>query len=131
MSESKEMKTQEQQDLQKEREPQAAIRPAVDIYEDEGGITMKADLPGVSRDRLSIQVDGNTLTIEGQASIDMPEGMEALYADVHVTRYQRNFTLSKELDTEAIKAEMKDGVLTLNLPKRAELQPRKIEVKVA
>ena len=54
--------------------------------------------------------------------------MEALYADVRATRYQRSFTLSNELDTDKISAEMKDGVLTLKLPKRAELQPRKIQV---
>ncbi len=52
------------------------------VYEDARGITLKADLPGVSHDRLGVQVDGNTLTIDGQAAIDMPEGMEAVYADV-------------------------------------------------
>jgi HSP20 family molecular chaperone IbpA len=128
MSESKEMKTQETQEMQARSETEAFLRPAVDIYEDTQGITLRADLPGVSRERLNIQVDGNTLTIEGQASIDMPEGMEALYADVRATRYQRSFTLSNELDTDKISAEMKDGVLTLKLPKRAELQPRKIQV---
>ena len=90
---------------------------------------MKVDLPGVSPDRLSIQVDGNTLAIEGQAVIDMPETMEALYADVRATHYQRSFTLSNELDADKITAEMREGVLTLQVPKRAELQPRKIEIK--
>lgn len=128
MSESREMKGQEQQEMQRRREQEVVLRPAVDIYEDARGITLKADLPGVSRDRLNIQVDGNTLSIEGQLSISMPETLEALYADVRATRYQRSFTLSNELDTGQVKAEMKDGVLTLNVPKRAELQPRKIEV---
>lgn len=128
MSDRQEMKSQEQQEMQRRREQEAVLRPAVDIYEDSGGITLKADLPGVSRDRLSIQVDGNTLSVEGQLSIPMPEGLEALYADVRATRYQRSFTLSNELDTEKVSAGMKDGVLTLYVPKRAELQPRKIEV---
>jgi len=87
-------------------------------------------MPGVSRDRLQVQVDGNNLAIEGQAAIEMPEGMEAFHADVHTTRFRRSFTLSNELDSGNINAEMKDGVLTLHLPKRAELQPRKIEVSV-
>jgi HSP20 family protein len=128
MSDSKEMKGQEQQEMQRRKEQEAVLRPAADIYEDGGGITLKADLPGVSRDRLNIQIDGNTLSIEGQLSISMPEGLEALYADVRATRYQRSFTLSNELDTDKVNAEMKDGVLTLYVPKRAELQPRKIEV---
>jgi HSP20 family protein len=130
MSKDKEIKTREKQEMQTRGQSEAFLLPAMDIYEDARGITLKADLPGVSPDRLSIQVDGNTLVIEGQVSITMPEGMEALYADVRATRYQRSFNLSSELDTEKISAEMKDGVLTLNLPKREELQPRKIEVKI-
>jgi HSP20 family molecular chaperone IbpA len=128
MNEGKEMETQAQRELQTRSEQDVFLRPAVDIYEDSNGITLKADLPGVSRDRLDVQVDGNNLSIQGQAAIDMPEGMEALHADVGTTQFRRSFTLSNELEAEKIAAEMKDGVLTLRLPKRAELQPRKIEV---
>ncbi|APZ43823.1 Hsp20/alpha crystallin family protein [Acidihalobacter ferrooxydans] len=106
------------------------LRPAVDIIEDATGITLKADLPGTSRDRLEIQVEGDTLTLSGEVSIDIPDGMEALYADVSTTRYRRSFTLSKELDLDNIGAELKNGELTLRLPKRAEVQPRRIEVSV-
>lgn len=131
MSENKEMKTRSQQEMQSRPEQDVYLRPAVDIYEDSGGITLMADLPGVSRDRLRIQVEGNDLAIEGEAAIEMPEGMEALHADVATTRFRRSFALSNELETDKISAVMKDGVLTLQLPKRAELQPRKIEVKVS
>lgn len=110
-------------------ETEAAIRPYVDIYEDATGITLKADLPGVSRERLDIQVDNDTLTIRGEAAIDMPEGMEPIYADINTNHYRRSFTLSKELDLDHISAELKNGELTLRLPKRAEVQPRKIEVQ--
>lgn len=130
MSESKEMKTREGGEMQSRSEQDVFLRPAVDIYEDGHAITLKADLPGVSRDGLEVQVDGNNLAIEGQAAIDMPEGMESLYADVRTTRFRRSFTLSNELEVGNISAEMKDGVLTLRLPKRAELQPRKIDVSV-
>ncbi len=130
MSETKEMQTHGARDAQARAEQEVFLRPAVDIYEDSGGITLKADMPGVSRDRLHVQVDGNNLAIEGQAAIDMPQGMESLYADVSHTRFRRSFTLSTELETDKINAQMKDGVLTLRLPKRAELQPRKIEVSV-
>ncbi|MEJ2444635.1 MAG: Hsp20/alpha crystallin family protein [Exilibacterium sp.] len=107
------------------------LSPAVDIYEDNRSITVKADLPGVSKDRLDLKVSGNTLTLEGQTAIDIPKGMEALYADVRVQGYRRSFTLSNELDTANISAQMNDGVLTLSLPKRPELQPRKIEIRAA
>ena len=130
MSESKEMKTREGSEMQPRSEQDVFLRPTVDIYEDGNEITVRADMPGVTRDRLQVQVDGNNLAIEGQAAIDMPEGMEALHADVRTTRFRRSFTLSNELDSGNINAEMKDGVLTLRLPKRAELQPRKIEVSV-
>lgn len=102
--------------------------PDVDIYETAEGITVQADMPGVSRDRLDIQVNKEALTIEGEAQIDMPGGMEAMYADIRSTRYQRSFVLSAELDTEKIDARLRDGVLTLHIPKRAEARPRKIEV---
>jgi HSP20 family molecular chaperone IbpA len=130
MNESKEMKTQDRRAMQNRSGQEVFLRPAVDIYEDASRITMIADLPGVSRDRLDVQVDGTNLLIEGQAALDLPEDTEAVLADVRSTRYRRSFTLSKELEKDGISAEMKDGVLTLHLPKRAELQPRRIEVSV-
>jgi len=128
MTDTKSMKTTESGQVQRQAEQENFLRPAVDIYEDSTGITVKADLPGVSRDRLDVQVDGNNLTIEGQAAIDMPEGMESLYADVNATRFRRSFALSNELEADKISAEMNNGELTLRLPKRAEVQPRKIEI---
>ena len=128
MTDKKSVKSTESSQVQRETEQRRALRPPVDIYEEAEAITVKADLPGVSRDRLEVHVDGDNLTIEGEAAIDMPEEMEALYADVNVTRYRRSFTLSKELEAEKISAEMKDGELTLRLPKRAEVQPRKIAI---
>ena len=113
----------------KAREEQPVLRPLVDIFEDAHGITVQAEMPGVSKDRLNIQADRNNLTIEGEAAIDMPAGMEAIYADVQATRYARSFVLSSELETEAIDAKMKDGVLTIRIPKRSEFRPRKIEVR--
>jgi HSP20 family molecular chaperone IbpA len=130
MSEKTEMQTRGSSDVQTAGATQAAMLPPVDIYEDATGITLKADLPGVSKDRLSVQVDKDTLTIEGEAEIQMPEGMEALYADLRSTQFRRSFTLSRELQADRIDAQMQDGVLTLKVPKREELQPRKIEVKV-
>ncbi len=107
----------------------ATMAPAVDISENEQGITLRAEMPGVSKDRLEVRADRNGLSIQGDVSIEMPSGMQALYADVQATRYRRSFTLSGELDPERIDAQLKDGVLTLRIPKRAEFQPRRIEVQ--
>lgn len=110
---------------------QFAMQPPVDIFEDAHGIMVIADMPGVSKDRLNVQADRNSLTIEGDAVIDMPKGNEAVHADVQWTRYSRSFVLSPELETDAIDAKLKDGVLTMRVPKRSEFRPRKIEVRTA
>ncbi|MGD8594413.1 MAG: Hsp20/alpha crystallin family protein [Gammaproteobacteria bacterium] len=128
MEQKTEMKAAESRNLRARSEEEASLIPPVDICEDAEGITLVADMPGVSRERLNIQIDGDKLSIDGEASIDMPEGMEALFAEVRATHFRRSFTLSRELETDKINAQMKDGVLTLKIPKRAELQPRKIEV---
>jgi HSP20 family protein len=111
------------------REEELALAPPVDIFENEHGITVRAEMPGVAKDRLNIQADRNSLVIEGDAAIDMPPGMEALHADVRSTHYRRSFVLSGELETDRIEASLKDGVLSLRIPKRAEYRPRKIEVR--
>ena len=108
-----------------------ALRPLVDIYENGEGITLKADMPGVSKERLNLRIDGDTLLIEGSVEFELPEKIEALYADVRSTTYRRSFVLSRELQSDKIEAVLKDGVLTVRIPKRAELRPRKIEVNAA
>ncbi len=104
--------------------------PRVDVLEDGNGITLLADMPGVKRDKLDIKVEGTSLTLEGGIEIDSPRGLDPLFAEVHAARYRRGFTLSSELDTTRIDAQLKDGVLTLRIPKVAEAQPRRIEVRV-
>lgn len=113
----------------REREHEYALIPAADIFEDADGISVLLDMPGVSKDRLHVKADGNGLVIEGDAEIPMPEGMEAVYADVNAAHYRRSFGLTSELDAERIEAVLKDGVLTLRIPKRAELKPRRIDIK--
>jgi HSP20 family protein len=113
----------------KTRDDDWTLVPAVDVFEDNHGITVQAEMPGVSKERLNVQADRNNLLIEGDAAINMPQGMEALYADVQATKYRRSFVLSGELETEKIEANLKDGVLTVRIPKRSEFRPRKIEVR--
>lgn len=109
---------------------EAALMPPVDVIEDSTGITLRADLPGVPKDKLKLQVEAGTLTIEGEVGIAIPESMEATYVEVGVPRFRRVFTLSKELDTGKVSAEFKHGVLSLRIPKAEHAQPRRIDIKV-
>lgn len=109
---------------------QAALLPPVDVYEDASGITLQADLPGVTKEKLELRIEADTLILEGEVALTLPEGMEATHAEVQLPRYRRVFTLSKELDTEQVKAELRHGVLTLRIPKAPHAQPRRIEVQV-
>jgi HSP20 family protein len=129
MAESKEVSTRRSGDVEK-RAPETVLRAPVDIFEDAEGITLLADMPGVDREHLNLEVANDALTVEGEVKIDMPQDMEALYADVRSTRYRRSFSLSGELETGEIDATLKDGVLRVRIPKRAEARPRKIEVRV-
>jgi HSP20 family molecular chaperone IbpA len=107
------------------------VAPAIDVFEEASGITLLADMPGVSRDALDVKLDGDTLTVEGRVELELPADMRAVWAEVQAPRFRRIFTLSRELDSSRIDASLKDGVLTLRVPKQAHAQPRRIEVKSA
>jgi len=113
------------------RQETPTMIPRVDVLEDETGITLLADLPGVSREGLEIHVEGESLMIEGAVTAATPEAMEAAYAEVRVPRYRRSVTLSRELDGGRIEAQLKDGVLLLRIPKQEHAQPRRVSIKVA
>jgi HSP20 family protein len=112
-----------------ESESESGMRPPVDVFEDADGLTLLADLPGVSKERLNVRVERDTLIVEGDVQITLPDQMQAVHADIRSTHYQRRFALSDELETERIEASLKDGVLTVRIPKRAETKPRRIEVR--
>jgi HSP20 family protein len=112
------------------RREESALWPPVDVIEDSTGITLYADLPGVPRDKLNLQVEGDTLTIEAELALDVPEGLASTHAEVQLARYRRVFTLSKELDAEQVNAELQHGVLRLRIPKAAHAQPRRVEIQV-
>lgn len=118
--------------LTETEERRTTLYPPADVFEDSNGIKILLDMPGVSKDRLNVQADANSLLVEGDVEIDMPEEMESYHADVRATRYRRSFSLSgAKLETDSVKATLKDGVLQVEIPKSAELRPRKIEVKAA
>lgn len=113
------------------RQSQRALLPPADIYEEADAIRITADMPGVSKEALNIEVDGTALTVSGDIQVDMPEGLTASYAELRGTQYYRRFTLGNEIDTESISAEISNGELTVVLPKKATHRPRQIEVKAA
>ena len=135
MNKTQDVSTRPSGELQRQPESQGQAReqeytlvPPADIFEDADGISVVLDMPGVAKDRLSVKSDHNGLVVEGDAQISMPEGMNAAYADIRSTHYRRSFSLTAELDTGRTEASLKDGVLTIRIPKRAELKPRRIEV---
>jgi HSP20 family protein len=121
-----------QRGLEREASDQRAaapLIPPVDIIEDGEGITVRADLPGVSRENLSIGVDGDTLTVEATVTLGEAANVQPVYAEVRTAQYKRSFVLSRDLDTEKINASIRNGVLTLQVPKREQAKPRRIEIK--
>ena len=111
--------------------PLPALTPPVDIVEDETEITLLADMPGVSKERLELRVDGEHLVIEGSAEVAVPASLEILHSEIRNPRFRRSFTLSRELDTTKIEANLKDGVLRVSIPKAEAARPRRIDVHVA
>jgi HSP20 family protein len=111
-------------------EAATAVLPPVDIFEDDAGFTVMADLPGVSKERLHIRVDGDSLVIEGAAEAPVGDDMALIYGEVLNPLYRRSFTLSRELDPSRIDAKLDKGVLRLSIPKAEAARPRRIEVTV-
>lgn len=118
-----------EQAAQRTQRSEPVLTPLVDIYETADGITVLADMPGVQREHLNVRVDVNSLLIEGSIGLAPQQNMSAVSADVRSTLYRRNFSLSSELEPDKIDANLKDGVLTVTIPKRAEVRPRRIEVR--
>jgi HSP20 family protein len=111
-------------------ERHTAVLPPVDIFEDDAGFTVMADLPGVAKERLNVRVDGDSLVIEGAAEAPVGGDMALIYGEVLNPLYRRSFTLSRELDPSRIEAKLDNGVLRLNIPKAEAARPRRIEVAV-
>ena len=120
--------------VQEPREPslETVLRPPVDILEDAEGITLHADMPGVSKERVNVHLDGTTLLLEGTvrfanaAQVAADERTEERRV---TTRYRRRFALGRELEPNRIEATVKDGVLAVRIPKRAESRLRRIEIQ--
>jgi len=106
--------------------------PAVDIYETENELVLKADLPDINEKDLDIRVENNMLTIRGERKFEQ-EVKEENYLRIERTygSFSRSFSLPNTVNTEGIKAEYKNGVLTVELPKRAESKPKQVKINVS
>ena len=114
--------------------PAVAWTPAIDVTEDADKIVLFADLPGLQEKDIDVQIEKDVLTLKGERKIDRAEQRDA----EHYRRFERQsgsfvrtFTLPPTVDTERVAAQLKDGVLTLTLPKKPEAQPKKISVKLS
>jgi HSP20 family molecular chaperone IbpA len=105
------------------------VTPPVDIYEVANGLIVMADVPGVTQEQLEVGVDNHILTIRGQ--LPQNDRADSAYREYELASYFRQFELSEKVDESKITADLKHGVLTLNLPKAEEAKPRKIAVAVS
>ena len=109
--------------------PARIFVPDADIYESEDILTVILEMPGVARDNVKVGVEDGVLKVEGQLDLSKYQGLRPLYTEYNIGHYARTFQLSSKIDQNRITASMKDGVLSLTLPKVEEAKPRKIEVK--
>jgi len=106
------------------------LTPAADIYETKEEYRLKLEMPGVSRDDLSVTLDNNELIIEGKVHDTVPESSTLKYAEYSLYNYYRAFRVGEDIDRNTIDATLENGILTLTLHKAEEAKPKKIEVKV-
>ena len=132
MTTDQELQVQDKKELEKPEEstvPARSFVPPTDIFEDDERLTLTMEMPGVSKDGVSINVEENRLSIEGKIDFAKYEGLEPVYTEYGVGHYQRSFTLSNQVDQTKISADLNDGVLELVLPKAEATKPRRIEVR--
>jgi len=133
-NESKSLQAREKSEVSSSMEqtrPGPVFTPTVDIFETPENLTLVADLPGVTADDLNIDLKENILTLSGEAAQEAGNDEQDILREYRTGTYLREFTLSEMIDQQGIEANLKDGVLTLTLPKVKAATPRKITVKTA
>ena len=123
---------QQKRELEKEEEstiPARVFLPTADIYETNDALNVVLEMPGVDKNSVDIRVEDGVLKIEGRLDFSKYQGLQPLYTEYNVGHYSRSFRLSSKIDQNKIGAELKDGVLSLVLPKVEEAKPRSIQVR--
>ncbi len=128
---SKDIESTEKKALEKTEETTWAgqtYEPAVDIWENDQNLVLQADVPGVKKEDVEINLDQDVLTISGRVALDDYNGLRPVYSEFNVGNFFRRFSLGETIDQSSITADMEEGVLTVTLPKKDKAQPRKITV---
>jgi HSP20 family protein len=131
MAGQKELQVQQKREVGKAQEATAAMRaflPTTDIFETEEALTVVLEMPGVDRDNVDVSVENGMLTVEGRINFNKYEGLQPLYTEYNIGPYRRTFQISGRVNQDKITAELRDGVITLVLPKAEVAKPRKIEI---
>jgi len=131
MSDTQELQVQQKREVDKKTEgmtPGRAFMPVTDIFETPEALTVVLEMPGVDRNSIEANVEDDVVTIEGRIDFTKYEGMQPVYTEYNVGHYARSFEISNKIDQSKISAQMKDGVVTIVLPKAEQAKPRKIQV---
>ena len=126
-----ELQVQQKREVERKTEtttPARAFVPVTDIFETPEALTVVLEMPGVDRDSVEASVENDVLTIEGRIDFTKYEAMRPVYTEYNVGHYARSFEISDRIDQSKISAEIKDGVVTIVLPKGEQAKPRKIQV---
>jgi HSP20 family protein len=129
---AQELQVQQKRQLESKEESTIPARiyvPTADIYETEDALRVDLEMPGVSKSNVDVRVEDGVLTVEGRLDFSKYQGLQPLYTEYNIGHYSRTFRISTQIDQNKIGAEMKDGVLSLILPKVEEAKPRTIQVK--
>jgi HSP20 family protein len=132
MASTQELQVQKKRELEQKEEttiPARIFVPATDIYEAENDLTVILEMPGVEKKNVDIRVEDGVLNVEGRLDLAKYQGLQPLYTEYNIGHYARSFRLSSKIDQSKIAAEMKDGVLSLKLPKIEEAKPRTIQIR--
>ncbi len=121
--------TERDTDVASTREDSRFLVPPVDIYEIQDTLVVLVDMPGVGKDAVSVDVEDGILTISGRTDYSIRG--EAVIEEFGLLNFYRQFQLNEQVDQEKIEAELKNGVLTVKLPKAEKAKPRQIQVKVS
>jgi HSP20 family molecular chaperone IbpA len=131
MESQQELQVQQKREVESKQEatiPARVFVPATDIFETDEALTVILEMPGVDKDKVDVRVENDVLKIEGWINFSRYEGLQPVYTEYNVGNYARSFQLSSTIDQDRIRAELRDGVMTLVLPKSEKAKPRKIAV---